>query len=477
MYDVLIIGAGVCGALTARELSRYKLSVCIVDRGHDAASGASRANSGIVHAGFDAKSGTLKAKLNVKGCRLMPKVAEELDVQYKHIPSVVVCLDKDDMPALRELYQRGITNGVEDMEIIDADQLREIEPNISDKAVAALYAKSAGVVCPYELAIAAAENAVSNGADYKFNFEVTSVVEKDGYYVVSNGEQEIEAKYIVNAAGLRSDMIAALFGDCDFELTARRGEYMLFDKNVSGFVKNVLFVLPTKNGKGILVAPTADGNMIIGPNACVVDRKDNTETTAFGLQEVHEGALKLMPGLPSLRGVITSFAGQRATPSTGDFIIRMSDKHPHVLHLAGIESPGLASSPAIAQYAVELLGGAGLPLEARDDFNPYRKSPAGFRELTDEQKAEVIKQNPAYGKIICRCESITEGEILAAINNPMGATSIDGVKRRTRAGMGRCQGGFCSPKVAELLAREMGVELDQITKSGGASKLLVGRTK
>ncbi len=476
MYDVLIVGAGVVGSLTARELSRYRLSVCIVDREYDAGCGASRANSGIVHAGFDAKVGTLKAKLNVKGCRMMAGVAKELDVEYKNTASLVVCMAEEDMPALQELYERGKTNGVEHLEIIDRERLRQMEPNISDKAVAALYAPDAGIVNPYELAIAAAENAVANGADYRFGFNVNSIEKKGEGYVVSDGKDSIEARYVVNSAGINSDELAGMTGDRDFDIIARRGEYMLFDKKVTKCINNVIFTLPTKNGKGILVSPTADGNLIIGPNAHAVE-KGNTEVTQEGLDEIHKGALQMIPSLPALRNVIRSFAGQRSTPSTGDFIIRMSRDYPHVLHLGGIESPGLTSAPAIAEYAVDMLRSAGLELVPRDDFNPTRQSPAYFRTLPNDQKAEVIKKNPAYGKIVCRCERVSEGEIVAAINCPMGARSVDAVKRRTRAGMGRCQGGFCSPRVAELLSQELGVPLNEITKNGGESKLLVRRTK
>lgn len=476
MYDVLVIGAGVVGALCARELSRYRLSVCLVDRSCDAAGGCSRANSGIVHAGFDAKSGTIKAALNVRGCRMMPELAKELGVEYKNIPSLVVCLDSGDMPALEELYNRGITNGVKNLTIIDQKELRELEPRISDKAVAALYATDAGIICPYGLAIAAAENAVQNGADYRFSFEVKSITPAEGGYAVSDGETTLYARYVVNAAGLHADEIAALTGDCDFELYPRRGEYMLFDRRVSDCVRNVLFTLPGKYGKGILVAPTVDGNMLIGPNAHDVE-KENTEVTPEGLAEIHAGALKLMPSLPGLRDVITSFAGQRPTPSTHDFIIKLSRHFPGVLHLAGIESPGLASSPAVAEYAVELLAEAGLRLQKRDDFDPHRRDSSCFRTMSDEQREALIARDPAYGRVICRCESVTEGEIVAAIRAPMGATTIDGVKRRTRAGMGRCQGGFCMPKVAELLSRELGVPLDEIKKHDGDSRLLFGRTK
>ena len=476
MYDVLIIGAGVCGTLTARELTRRGCSVCFADKGPDAASGASRANSGIVHAGFDAQNGTLKARLNVEGCRMMPQVARELDVEYKPTPSLVVCLSEEDRPNLTALYERGIQNGVPGLRIVERDELRAMEPNISEKAVAALYAPSAGIISPYELAIAAGENAVQNGADYRFGFEVKSIAPCEGGYAVSDGQDTLYARFVVNAAGIFSDAIASLCDDCDFTLTPRKGEYMLFDKNVAGCVKNVLFPLPTKNGKGVLVAPTADGNMLIGQNAKVTEKED-TATEAKGLAEIHAQAKLLMPLLPPLSAVITSFAGVRPTPSTGDFIIRPSKKYPHVLHLCGIESPGIASSPAIAEYAVSLLEKMGLALHENRAFNPCRKPVLRMREMSDEQRRKAIEADAAYGKIICRCETVTEGEILDAIRRPMGATTVDGVKRRTRAGMGRCQGGFCMPRVTDLLARERKCDPCEIRKFDKESVLLIGKTK
>ena len=476
MFDVLIIGAGVCGTLTARELVRRGCNVCFVDKGPDAASGASRANSGIVHAGFDAQNGTLKARLNVKGCAEMPRVARELCVEYKNTPSLVVCLSEEDRPTLSALYERGKKNGVPNLRIVEQEELRRLEPNISDRAVAALYAPSAGIISPYELAIAAGENAVQNGAQYRFGFEVKSIRPCGDGYSVSDGNDTIEARFIVNAAGLYSDAIAALCGDCDFRLLPRKGEYMLFDKNVAGCVQNVLFPLPTKEGKGVLVAPTADGNMLIGPNADITDKED-TATSAEGLAKIHEQAKQLMPSLPSLSTVITSFAGIRPTPSTGDFIIRPSKKYPHILHLCGIESPGIASSPAIAEYAAELLSKMGLRYTENPTFNPCRKKVLRMREMSDEERKRIVEQDPSYGKIICRCETVTEGEILDAVRRPMGATTVDGVKRRTRAGMGRCQGGFCMPRVTEILARELKCDLAEIRKFDKDSKIVVGKTK
>ncbi len=476
IYDVLVIGAGVTGTLIARELTKYDLAVCFLDKGPDAASASSRANSGIVHAGFDAENGTLKAKLNVRGCELMKKITSELDVEYKNTPSLVICLSEDDRPELEALYERGIKNGVPDLRIIEKDELFDLEPNVSKGAVAALYAPSAGIVSPYELAIAAGENAVQNGADYIFEFDVKNIARENDVIVVSDGNRCVMAHFVVTACGVYCDSIAKLCGDKDFEIIPRKGEYMLFDKSCAEIINNVLFPLPTKKGKGILVAPTADGNLLVGPNANVTE-KDDTETTFAGLAEIHRGALSLVPSLPPLRNVITSFAGLRPTPSTGDFIIRQSKNIQGVLHLAGIESPGLASSPAIAEYAVELLSEMGLELRENKNFNPCRPKVIRIRELSEDEIQAQIKENPAYGKIVCRCETITEGEIIDAIRRPMGARSVDAVKRRTRAGMGRCQGGFCMPRVTEILARELRRDLSDITKFGKESKLLFGKIK
>ncbi len=476
IYDVLVIGAGVTGTLIARELTKYDLKVCFLDKGPDAASASSRANSGIVHAGFDAENGTLKAKLNVRGCELMKNVTKELDVEYKNTPSLVVCLSEEDRPELEALYERGIKNEVPGLRIIEKDELFALEPNISKDAVAALYAPSAGIVSPYELAIAAGENAVQNGADYIFEFDVKSIAHENGVTVVSDGNRCITAHFVVAACGVLCDSIAELCGDKDFEIIPRKGEYMLFDKSCAGIINNVLFPLPTKKGKGILVAPTADGNLLVGPNANVTE-KDDTETTSAGLAEIHRGAILLVPSLPPLKNVITSFAGLRPTPSTGDFIIRPSKSIPKLLHVAGIESPGLASSPAIAEYAVQLLSELGLELRENKNFDPCRPEVIRIRDLSDNEIQAQIKENPSYGKIVCRCETITEGEIVDAIRRPMGAKSVDAVKRRTRAGMGRCQGGFCMPRVTEILARELNRDLSDITKFGKESKLLFGKIK
>lgn len=474
-YDVAVVGAGVIGSLTARELSRYNIKVALLEKCNDMAMGTSKANSAIVHAGFDAKPGTLKAKLNVEGTALMPKLCETLHVPFKPVGSLVVAFSDDEMETVKELLDRGVKNGVPGLEIYDKEKLKKEEPNISDEAKGALWAPSAGIVCPYELTIAAAENAVVNGTDFIRNFEVKSIEFEDGMFTLSNGETTVNAKYIINAAGVYCDEIAALIGDNSIHTTPRKGEYMLCDKSIGGLAKHTIFQCPSKMGKGILVTPTVDGNLLIGPSALDIEDKDDVSTTASTLAEILEIAKKSVPVL-NTREVITSFAGLRAHCDKDDFIIEKSEKNGQFYNVAGIESPGLSSAPAIAKYVAELLM-KDVKAEEKADFNPVREEPVRFRHMTNEQRKALIEKNPAYGRIICRCETITEGEILDAIHAPAGARDVDGVKRRTRAGMGRCQGGFCGSKVVELLAKELGVEINQITKFGGNSKILYERTK
>lgn len=480
MYDIIIIGAGVTGCMLAHKLSQYRLKIAVVEAGCDVASGASRANSAIVHAGFDAAVGTLKAKLNVKGCAELPELARQLDVPYKNNTSLVVAFGAEDEETLGKLLERGRSNGVPKLEIIGKEKLRELEPNISPEATAALLAPTAGIICPYDLTIACAENAVVNGAEFFFDSRVDGIECNDGSVTVHAGELELKARFAVNCAGVHSAELARMVDpDYPVDIIPRRGEYMILDKSEGKTCKATLFACPSREGKGILVSPTVDGNIIVGPNAHRV-APDDTSTTAPGLDEISKGARKLVPGI-NLRAVITSFAGVRPTPTTDDFEIAPSAKAPNFLNLVGVESPGLASSPAVAGYAIEKLAGMGLGLEKRDDYNPFRthdghlKKP--LRELSDAEKLERCHENPAYGKIICRCETVTEGDILDAIRRPIPARTIDMVKLRTRAGMGRCQGGFCSPRVAELISSELGIPLDEVTKRGGSSVLLFGETK
>ena len=437
--------------------------------------GASKANSSIVHAGFDAPQGSLKAVFNVAGNKMMPEVCAELGVKYRNNGSLVVAFSEEEIGTLEDLKARGEKNGVEGLKIVDRDELRAMEKNISEDALAALYAPTGGIVCPYELTIAAIGNAMDNGAKLFTDFEAADIERKNGGYIVRATDGEaVEGKIIVNCAGLGSGKIAALCGD-EIKIGGRKGEYILLDRESGDFVNHTLFFTPTKLGKGILVTQTVDDNVLLGPTAEEMQTPD-TATTAEGLRFVQEKVRKMCKN-PPLFNTITSFAGVRAYSDRHDFIIEESKNRKGVIHVAGIESPGLTSSPAIAKYAVEELVGKLIPLEINENFCGERQADYFFKNLTDEEKNAIIARDPSYGRIVCRCEQITEGEIIRAIRENPPANDVDGVKRRTRAGMGRCQGGFCQPYVAELIARERGVTLDRITKCGGESYLVRGRTK
>ena len=476
-FDVAIIGAGVSGALIARELSRYDLKVALLEKGSDVAVGSTKANSAIVHAGFDAENGTLKAKMNVEGTALMPEVCKELNVPYKNIGSLVVAYSEKEMDTVRTLYERGVKNGVPDMKVIDRAELKELEPLISDAAVGALWAPSAGIVCPYELTIAAAVNAAENGVEFFRNCEVKAVNDDGEIFTLDTAQGDIKAKYVVNAAGVFSDTVARMIGDDSFKIIPRKGEYYLLDKAECSKVIHTVFVCPTEMGKGILLSPTVDGNVLAGPTSVDIEEKDNTDTTAEGLKTVSDNAPKSIPSI-NLRNSITAFTGIRAHTDRkdNDFIIGQSDKNERFINVAGIESPGLSSAPAIGKYVAEMLAGL-TGCEKKVDFNPVRPAPVRFREMSTEERKALIEKDKRYGRIICRCETVTEGEIIDAIQGPVGAIDMDGVKRRTRAGMGRCQSGFCGSKVVEILARELGKDVNEITKYGGESKIIYERTK
>lgn len=475
MYDVAIIGAGVIGAMTARELTKYNLSICLLDKENDVAMGATKANSAIVHAGFDAKPGTLKAKLNVLGSEMMEETCRELGVKYKKNGSLVIGFNDEDKETINALFEQGNANGVKSLRILNRNELKELEPNIGDTAIAALHAPTGAIVCPYELCIAAAGNAMDNGAALELNFNVTEIREKEEHFeIVSENGSVIFTKYIINAAGVYSDEIAQLCGDNSFNVHPRRGEYILLDRECGDIVSHTIFRTPTKMGKGILVSPTVDGNLLLGPTSVDMEDKENTETTADGFSKIISEARENVNEIPFGK-VITSFCGLRAVGSSGDFIINSPKKR--FINAAGIESPGLSSSPAIAKMLVDLLKEQGLSLSENTSFNPIRRSAHYFKNAELSEKNEIIKKNPAYGKIVCRCETVTEGEIIDAIRTNPGARDVDGVKRRTRSGMGRCQGGFCLPTVTELLKRELGIDFEDITKCGKNSVISVGKTK
>ena len=412
-YDVAVVGAGVIGSLIARELSRYNIRIALVEKCNDMAMGTSKANSAIVHAGFDAKPGSLKAKLNVEGTALMPELCKKLSVPFKPVGSLVVAFSDEETNTLKELLERGKINGVPGLEIYDSDKLHDVEPNINDEAKAALWAPSAGIVCPYELTIAAVENAVVNGVDFIRNFEVKSIEYSDGEFSVSDGKETINTNYIINAAGVYCDEIASLIGDNSIHTIPRKGEYMLCDKSVGKLANHTIFQCPSKMGKGILVTPTVDGNLLLGPSALDIEDKNDVSTTSETLSEILEIAKKSVPSLTT-REVITSFAGLRAHCSKNDFIIEPSEKNDKFINVAGIESPGLSSAPAIALYVKGIILSK-INAEIKSDFIEEREEPVRFRHMTNDERKALIEKNPAYGRIICRCEIITEGEILDAI--------------------------------------------------------------
>ena len=475
IYDVAIVGAGVIGGMLARELSKYKLSVVLLEKENDVAMAASRANSGIVHGGYDPVPGTLKAILNSQGVELLFEAAKQLHVPCKRNGSMVCAFSAEEEPLIHELYQQGQENGIPGLKILSGDEARVLEPNLSKNVTKVLHVTNAGIVCPYDLTIAAIGNAMDNGVQLLRNFQVTSISRENNVFTIGSAYGDaVESRYIVNCAGGYSDTVAKMTGDDFFTIIPRAGEYMLLDKAEGGRVNHTLFQCPTAEGKGILVSPTVDGNLLVGPTAKVVATPDSDDTTPSGLAEVGRLAAKSVPSV-NFRQVITSFTGVRASTKGGDFILKESERVAGLIHAGAIDSPGLTCCVSIAKYLVNLLSDAGLVLNQKTDWNGERENPHAFREMTDEEKNDYIGQHPEYGKIVCRCETVTEGEIIHAIRSNPPAWDVDGVKRRTRSGMGRCQGGFCGPYVMELLSRELGIPMEEVTKFGGNSRMVIGR--
>lgn len=508
-YDVVVIGAGVSGSAVARELSRKERRIAVLEKACDVCEGTSKANSGIVHAGYDAVPGTLKAKLNVLGNERMESLSRELDFSFKRNGSLVLCFEKEGIPKLEELYERGLKNGVKGLALLSGEEVRKMEPAVSEEVVKALYAPTGGIVCPFGLNIALAENAYENGVEFFFNHPVEKIARSEAGYEIEAGGESFFAKIVVNAAGVHGDeihnmvweqadgisgdeekVLDAIAGDGEqtqkehrvsgrLAIVARRGQYCLMDKRVGGLVHSTIFQLPSKMGKGILVTPTVHGNLLTGPTAEDIPNKEGVNTTADGLEKVLTLATKSIPGLPA-RQVITSFAGLRAHCEgenwEEDFVIGEMKGADGFFDVAGIESPGLTSAPAIGEYVAELINEK-YPVPDKKSFLETRKGIPHMAEADPETKKRLIAEDPAYANVICRCEVVTEGEIVNAIRRPLGAKTLDGVKRRTRAGMGRCQAGFCSPRVVEILARELSVDEAQITKAGGDSYFLTGYDK
>ena len=475
MVDVAIIGCGVIGAATAFSLARYDLSVTVLERENDVATGTTKANSAIVHAGYDPEPGTLMARLNVEGNRMVKELAKQLDVPCKEIGSLVLAFDERDLETIKELYRRGVANGVPDLELLSAEQTLAMEPSLSKEVKGALLAPSAAIVSPWELCLALAEVAVKNGVELRRNSPVTAIEKIEGGYRITAGGEVVEARMVVNAAGAEADRIHDLIAPHAFTTLPSRGEYYLMDKSQGALVGHVIFQCPNKDGKGVLVSPTVHGNLIVGPNAEPVEGPTDVAVTADGLAFVKKQAAKSVPGI-NYRDSIRNFAGVRAVTDQPDFIIAEVEGAPGFIDLGGIKSPGLTSAPAIGEEAVKLLEKAGLVLTEKPDFVAERRR-VRFKELSSKEKAALVEKNPAYGRIICRCETISEGEILDALHSPIPPVSIDGVKRRCNPGMGRCQGGFCGPRVQEIIARELGVPQQEIPQDKAGSRILLGRTK
>lgn len=475
MYDVLIIGAGVSGSAVARELSKYQAKVCVVERFEDVCCGTSKANSAIVHAGYDAQPGTLMARLDVEGSYLIPQLARELDFPYRNNGSLVLCMDREDLPALRALYERGRKNGVSALRLLSREEILAMEPNVREDVAAGLEASTGGIVCPFGMNIAFAENAAENGVEFRFDTTVTGFTRTQSGWTVQTDRGDLETRIVVNAAGVYADTLHNMVSTRKLHITPRRGEYYLLDRTTGGYVSHTIFQLPGKYGKGVLVAPTVHGNTIVGPTALDIEDRDGVNTTAEGLEQVMRKAANIVKDAP-LRQVITSFAGLRAHEDGHEFVIGEAEGAPGFIDCAGIESPGLSASPVIGRMAAELVRDR-LLLPRKAAFKATRKGILNPASLSFQERQALIRENPAYGRVICRCESVTEGEILDAIHRPLGAKSLDGVKRRVRAGMGRCQGGFCAGRVMEILSRELGIPMEAVTKSGGGSRMIVGVNK
>ena len=475
MYDVAIIGGGVIGSAIARELSKFTVNAVVIEREQDLCCGTSKANSAIIHGGYDAKPGSLKAKLNVEGNKMFDELSRDLDFPFKRNGSLVVRTKEQSKEDLQKLYDQGIENGVEGLKIVDRDELLKMEPNIADDVVDALYVPTGGIVCPFNFNYALAENAADNGVEFKLSTKVEKVAKSGDHYVISTNKGEIEAKTVVNAAGVYADEINNMVSSKKLHITARRGQYELLDKSAGNHVSHTIFQLPSKMGKGVLVTPTVHGNLLVGPTAEDVENKEGVNTTAEGLGGLAATSARSVKNVP-MRAVITSFAGLRAHEDAGDFVLGEAEDAEGFFNAAGIESPGLSSAPAIGVMIAKEVANK-LSLSENTSFNGKRKGILNPATLSMEERNELIKKNPAYGQIICRCESISKGEMLDAINRTLGARDLDGVKRRTRGGMGRCQGGFCSPRVMELLEQEVPMSPFDVTKNGENSKIVFGYNK
>ena len=480
-YDVAVVGGGVVGCAIARELSRYQLSVVLLEKESDVARGTSGKNSGVVHTGFNVQRGSVKARLNVLGAGMFEEMCTTLNVPFKRVGKLVIALTAAEAPDLEKLKALGDANGVPSLSIIDSKELKRMEPNIS--GYAAMSAPSAAITCPFRFTIALAESAVANGADILLQAEVKSISGKLGGFTISTSRGTVRSKLVVNSAGLYADRVARLAGVRRYKIYPCRGEYVIIDKARSDLISRMIYPVPPKGGSGLGVhlTPTIDGNILIGPSAAYVKSKTSDCTTGAMARQLVKEAQELLPGL-NRRDVITSYAGLRpktvssAVGGFNDFTIEELPELPGMMHLVGIESPGLTAAPAIALDIAKWVG-THQPLRSNSAFHPERKAAVPFNELPAEQQAELVEADPDYGQVICRCESVTRKEILEAIHNPLGAQTIGAIKYRSRATMGRCQGGFCGPNIEKIMEEELGVPPTEMSLKGDGSWLFTGSTK
>ncbi|MBN2796912.1 MAG: FAD-dependent oxidoreductase [Clostridia bacterium] len=474
MYDVAVIGGGVIGTSIARELSKYRLKCVLIEKTNDVANGTSKANSAIVHAGYDAPYNTLKGQYNKLGSDLYEQLCLDLDVHYKRVGSFVLAFEDEDYKVLNLLKDNGEKLGIKGLSIVDRTFILSKEPNITPEVIGGLYAPSAAITDPFGLTVAMMENAMDNGVDLMMNFPVNEINREKEYYNILSGDNRIQAKYIVNAAGVYADEILKMVdSESTFKIRPRRGQYYLLDKSADGLVNSVIFQCPGKKGKGVVVAPTVDGNVLIGPTSEDLEDKNGIETTKVGLDDVKVSASKAIENIPFYEN-ITTFAGLRAESNLDDFLI--GPYHETFYNVAGIKSPGLSAAPAIAEKVSKDIAEY-FKAERNLHYNPKRSYVKAFMSMTLEEKNNMIEENPMYGNVICRCEQITEGEIVESIHRNCGGRTVNGIKRRIRPGAGRCQGGFCMPKVIEILSRELNIPQEEIVKENQGSYILTGRTK
>lgn len=469
---IIIIGGGVIGCAVARLLSRYEASVTVLEGGEDVASGASKANSGIVHAGFDAAPGSLKALMNVEGAGMYPELCQAVNAPYGRPGAMVLAFSEEERAVLKELFEQGEQNGVKEQRIIEREEILALEPNVNPAVVCALLEPQSGLTSPYELTCALADHAAVNGVRFQMNTFVNAIEKTAEGYTLRTTKGDLTADIVVNCAGVNSAKLHNQLSAQKLEIIPRKGEYYLLDHQKNLLFTMTMFQTPTKMGKGVLVSPTTHGNLLLGPSAEDIGDNGDVSTTAEALKLVNEKARLTWPRL-SLRTVVTTFAGIRAHEKGGDFVIGGVAGMPGAYETVGIESPGLSAAPAIAKKLVGQIAEENA-LNQKEAWKPAPHREKPFYDMTLEEREAIVKKNPDYGSLICRCEQVTEAEIRAAIRRPVGATSIDGVKRRTRAGMGRCQGGFCSPRVLEILSEELHIDPTEVTKCGGESQVLVG---